>query len=77
MDITPLSEAPFYKVVIADEVVNQYGTDLKEDFEFLTDPVNAYTDFASKKDIYANVAMGKPVTSSLNFYVGYLELTNN
>ncbi len=60
----PSVSAPYYQIDVAYTAKNTYGNELKEDYSTLTTPENLYTDFEVRKDIYANVAQGKPITSS-------------
>ncbi len=64
LTITPETTASYYSVVFSDAIVNTNGTELANEYTAITTPENIYGSFDVKKDIYANVAMGKPVTSS-------------
>ncbi len=69
--ITPETTAPLYQIFIGTDVKNLYGTGLAKGISYTTTITNYYSGFSAKKDIYTNVALGKPVTSTLSPYANY------
>ena len=62
--LTPSIKSDVYKVYVNDLVQNQYGTDLKEAYNEYTSIINNYEGLDTSKDIYTNVALGKPIETS-------------
>jgi len=70
--VTPVGSASFYKIVVDEDVENQYGTGMINTVSEYTKPENTYADMSSSTKTDINVALNKPVTSAnISFYSSY------